>query len=154
MMSGRLAEAQSFLDKSLAAYDPAKHDGLAFRFGQEIGVAIHIYHSLNALLMGDTSRAALHAREAENRALASGHIITICYMHGHFIICAMLANDRPALVHHLNALKPIVEEHNLYISAARIDGGPMFKRMRPRARGMAHIIKKRSSHITVEIEAI
>ncbi len=35
---------------------------------------------------------------------------------------------------------------------ARIDGGPMFKRMRPRARGMAHIIKKRFSHISVAIE--
>jgi class 3 adenylate cyclase/tetratricopeptide (TPR) repeat protein/ABC-type transport system involved in cytochrome c biogenesis ATPase subunit len=122
MMSGRLAEAQSFLDKSLAVYDPATHDGLAFRFGQEIGVATHIYHSLNALLMGDTNRAALHAREAENRALASGHIITICYMHGHFIIYAMIANDETALLRHLNALRPIVEEHNLHIwlSIARI----------------------------------
>jgi class 3 adenylate cyclase/predicted ATPase/ABC-type transport system involved in cytochrome c biogenesis ATPase subunit len=115
LMSGRLAEAQSFLDKSLAFYDPAQHDGLAFRFGQEIGVSTHIYHSLNAVLLGDARSAARHAREAENRALASGHIITICYMHGHFIICAMIANDGPALVHHLNALKPIVEEHNLHI---------------------------------------
>lgn len=125
MMSGRLAEAQSFLDKSLAAYDPAKHDGLAFRFGQEIGVATHIYHSLNSLLMGDTNRAALHAREAESRALESGHIITICYMHGHFIIHAIIANDDSALLRHLNALHPIVEEHNLHIwlSMARIASG-------------------------------
>ena len=48
----------------------------------------------------------------------------------------------------------IVDEHNLFISSARVDGGPMFKRMRPRARGMAHIIKKRFSHISVEIEEI
>jgi predicted ATPase len=122
MMSGRLAEAQSFLDKSLTVYDPAKHDGLAFRFGQEIGVAAHIYKSLNSLLMGETNRAALHAREAESRALESGHIITICYMHGHFIIHAMIANDESALLRHLNALRPIVEEHNLHIwlSIARI----------------------------------
>jgi class 3 adenylate cyclase/tetratricopeptide (TPR) repeat protein/ABC-type transport system involved in cytochrome c biogenesis ATPase subunit len=115
LMSGRLAEAQSFLDKSLAAYDPARHDGIAFRFGQEIGVATHIYHAFNAILLGDTRRAARHAREAETRAVASGHIITLCYMHGHFIICALTANDEPALVHHLNALKPIVEEHKLHI---------------------------------------
>ncbi|NDW46363.1 adenylate/guanylate cyclase domain-containing protein [Ruegeria sp. PrR005] len=122
MMSGRLVEAKSFLDKSLAFYDPAKHDGLAFRFGQEIGVAAHIYKSLNSLLMGETNRAALHAREAESRALESGHIITICYMHGHFIIHAIIANDESALLRHLNALHPIVEEHNLHIwlSIARI----------------------------------
>jgi large subunit ribosomal protein L22 len=40
----------------------------------------------------------------------------------------------------------------LRVVDARIDGGPMFKRVRPRARGMAHIIKKRFSHIKVSIE--
>jgi large subunit ribosomal protein L22 len=35
---------------------------------------------------------------------------------------------------------------------ARVDGGPMFKRMRPRARGMAHVIKKRFAHIVVSVE--
>ncbi len=39
----------------------------------------------------------------------------------------------------------------LRVIEARIDGGPMFKRMRPRARGMAHIIKKRTAHIRVEL---
>jgi large subunit ribosomal protein L22 len=40
---------------------------------------------------------------------------------------------------------------HLVVSDARIDGGPMFKRIRPRARGMAHVIKKRMAHITVEL---
>ena len=40
----------------------------------------------------------------------------------------------------------------LRVVDARIEGGPMFKRVRPRARGMAHIIKKRFSHIKVSIE--
>jgi large subunit ribosomal protein L22 len=40
----------------------------------------------------------------------------------------------------------------LRIVDARVDGGPMFKRVRPRARGMAHVIKKRTSHIRVELD--
>lgn len=40
----------------------------------------------------------------------------------------------------------------LRVIDARVDNGPMFKRVRPRARGMAHIIKKRFSHIRVSIE--
>lgn len=40
----------------------------------------------------------------------------------------------------------------LRVIDARVDGGPMFKRVRPRARGMAHIVKKRFSHIKVSIE--
>ncbi len=42
----------------------------------------------------------------------------------------------------------------LYVSSATVDGGPMFKRMRPRARGMAFMIKKRTSHINVEVDVI
>lgn len=40
----------------------------------------------------------------------------------------------------------------LRVVEVRIDGGPMFKRLRPRARGMAHVIKKRFSHISVAVE--
>ena len=42
----------------------------------------------------------------------------------------------------------------LVVVDARVDGGPMFKRMRPRARGMAFMIKKRTSHIHVALEDI
>jgi large subunit ribosomal protein L22 len=38
---------------------------------------------------------------------------------------------------------------DLVISDARGDGGPMFKRLMPRARGMAYMIRRRSAHITI-----
>ncbi|TSC67268.1 MAG: large subunit ribosomal protein L22 [Parcubacteria group bacterium Gr01-1014_66] len=37
----------------------------------------------------------------------------------------------------------------LFIKEMRVDGGPMLKRMRPRARGRGVLIRKRSSHITL-----
>lgn len=42
----------------------------------------------------------------------------------------------------------------LVVSNVTVDGGPMFKRIRPRARGTAFQIKKRSSHINVELKPI
>lgn len=42
----------------------------------------------------------------------------------------------------------------LVVVEARVDGGPMFKRIRPRARGMAFGILKRTAHISVELESI
>ena len=42
--------------------------------------------------------------------------------------------------------------NHLIVVEVRVDPGPMFRRMRPRARGMAHIIKKRMSHIHVALE--
>ena len=42
---------------------------------------------------------------------------------------------------------------DLVVIDARIDPGPMFKRHRPRARGMAFGIKRRMSHIKVALDA-
>lgn len=39
----------------------------------------------------------------------------------------------------------------LLILDARVDGGPMFKRIMPRGRGMAYTIRKRFAHIQIEI---
>lgn len=41
----------------------------------------------------------------------------------------------------------------LRIVEARVDGGPMMKRIQPRARGMAYLIRRRFAHIHVGIEA-
>ena len=40
-------------------------------------------------------------------------------------------------------------EDRLYVKAAYVDEGPALKRVLPRARGRADIIKKKTSHITV-----
>ena len=40
----------------------------------------------------------------------------------------------------------------LMVVDVRVDPGPMFRRMRPRARGMAAIIEKRMSHIRVALD--
>ena len=39
----------------------------------------------------------------------------------------------------------------LKVTEARVDGGPMFKRIRPRARGTAFTILKRTAHIHVSV---
>ena len=41
---------------------------------------------------------------------------------------------------------------HLIVVDVRVDNGPMFKRLRPRARGMAHILQKRMSHIRVMLD--
>jgi len=47
-----------------------------------------------------------------------------------------------------------IDEANLYISKITVDGGPTHKRWRPRSRGMAHPIKKRTSHVTLILDEI
>lgn len=40
---------------------------------------------------------------------------------------------------------------NLYVHTARVDEGPTIKRFRPKDRGRAHPIMKRTSHIVVTV---
>ncbi|MDO4551279.1 MAG: 50S ribosomal protein L22 [Planctomycetia bacterium] len=40
---------------------------------------------------------------------------------------------------------------SLMITELCVDGGPMFKRFRPKARGSASVIKKRMSHIRITL---
>ena len=47
-----------------------------------------------------------------------------------------------------------LDESNLYISKIIVDGGPMLKRSRPRARGTAYEIQKKTSHITIILDEI
>ena len=41
--------------------------------------------------------------------------------------------------------------HRLFVQEARVDGGPYFRRWRPKDRGRAHPIAKRTSHIVLTV---
>jgi large subunit ribosomal protein L22 len=46
-----------------------------------------------------------------------------------------------------------LDRDTLVVAAAYADEGPTLKRIRPRAQGRAYRIRKRTSHITVEVES-
>jgi large subunit ribosomal protein L22 len=46
-----------------------------------------------------------------------------------------------------------LDRDTLVVAAAFADEGPTLKRIRPRAQGRAYRIRKRTSHITVEVES-
>jgi large subunit ribosomal protein L22 len=47
-----------------------------------------------------------------------------------------------------------LEFNNLYISKVTVDEGPKYKRFRPRARGQAYEIQKKTSHILIVLSEI
>ena len=47
-----------------------------------------------------------------------------------------------------------LDPETLVVSRAHVDEGPTLKRFRPRAQGRAYRIRKRTSHITIEVESI
>lgn len=60
------------------------------------------------------------------------------------VLKSAMANAEQSNVRHVE---------NLIISEARVDGGPMYKRIRPRARGMAFLERHRSAHIHVAVDS-
>ncbi|WP_448588575.1 50S ribosomal protein L22 [Thermocrinis sp.] len=51
-----------------------------------------------------------------------------------------------------NAEQKGLDLESLYIKKAVADEGPMYKKWLPRAHGRATMMKKRTSHITIELE--
>jgi large subunit ribosomal protein L22 len=47
-----------------------------------------------------------------------------------------------------------LDPDTLWVSRAYVDEGPTLKRFRPRAQGRAYRIRKRTSHITIEVESL
>ncbi|MGH3752128.1 MAG: 50S ribosomal protein L22 [Pseudonocardiaceae bacterium] len=47
-----------------------------------------------------------------------------------------------------------IDPDTLVVARAFVDEGPTLKRFRPRAQGRAYRIRKRTSHITVEVESV
>lgn len=44
------------------------------------------------------------------------------------------------------------DDYNLYVSEIRVDGGSFLKRFRPAPHGRAHRIRKRSCHLTIQVD--
>jgi large subunit ribosomal protein L22 len=51
-----------------------------------------------------------------------------------------------------NANEQEAAMNRLYVSEARVDPGPIIKRWRPKDRGRAHPIQKRTSHIIIGVD--
>jgi large subunit ribosomal protein L22 len=54
----------------------------------------------------------------------------------------------------VNADESEADMTRLYVKEARVDGGPYLRRWRPKDRGRAHPIAKRTSHIVVTVAEV
>jgi class 3 adenylate cyclase/predicted ATPase len=76
---GDFATARQFLERSLSLYDPVRDRDLAYRFGQDIGVAFMNYLAFAVWPLGETARAQQLQADAVSRARQSEHVPTLAY---------------------------------------------------------------------------
>ncbi len=81
--AGEYVEARDHFERALALFQPGRDDDLAFRFGQDAGVAATLYLALVLWPLGDVHRAASLASGAQSRTADLAHIGTHAYANMH-----------------------------------------------------------------------
>src|SRR5262245_27973563 len=117
-----------------------------------------------AMAAQEPSRAVARARYARVTPMKARRVIDLIRGRGAQEALAMLAfvpQAASAPISKVLASAMANAENNLaldpdtlIVSRAFVDEGPTLKRFRPRAQGRAYRIRKRTSHITVEVEAV
>lgn len=77
--AGEYVEARDHLERSLALFHPGRDDDLAFRFGQDAGVASMLYLALTLWPLGEAGRAVSLVDGARTRIAGFGHVQTRMY---------------------------------------------------------------------------
>ncbi len=92
-------------------------------------------------------RARLVARAIQGKSVDEALVITqLAHSKGARVIRKALESAVANAEHNYD-----LDVDKLYVKEARVDKGPFLKRMKPRSRGRADIIKRPTSHITIVV---
>lgn len=110
---GRFLQAIGFLERALATYDAQRDRQLAYRFGQDAGVAAECYLALALWPVGQARRACEVADSAILHAAASGHPPTVAYGHAYKCIFEAVRGSPAAAAKNANALVDLSHERGM-----------------------------------------
>jgi class 3 adenylate cyclase len=110
---GNYVEARPHLEGAVASYDAERHRALAFRYGQDIGVAGMIFLGLTLWPLGEVDQGRRVAEDAVAYAPETGHLATVANAMTHICLLELLCRDLPKLSPHGEALIAISREHGL-----------------------------------------
>jgi class 3 adenylate cyclase/predicted ATPase len=113
--AGEYAGARNHLERALALFQPGRDDDLAFRFGNDAGVAAMHYLALTLWPMGDVGRAVSLVGGAEARVTDLAHIGTRAYGKSHTIRFNLMRGDLSRAALEAVELARLTREHALPI---------------------------------------
>jgi class 3 adenylate cyclase/predicted ATPase len=111
--AGEYREAREHLERALALFQPGRDNDLAFRFGQDPGVAAMLYLALVLWPLGDVERAGSLVRDAVARSAALTHIGARAYGSMHAAIFELMRGDLTRFATHAAELAQLAREHDL-----------------------------------------
>jgi class 3 adenylate cyclase/predicted ATPase len=111
--AGEYVEARGHLERALALFEAGRDDDLAFRFGQDAGVAATLYLALTLWPLGDIERAASLGRDAETRIAGLAHVHTRVYGENHAAMFELVRGDYSRAASHAVEAARLAREHDL-----------------------------------------
>ena len=111
--AGEYVEARDHLEQALALFKPGRDDDLAFRFGQDAGVAAMFYLALTLWPLGDVERAISLVDGAHQRIATLSHVGTRAYGSAHAAIFELMRGDRVRAAEGALELARLAHEHDL-----------------------------------------
>ena len=111
--AGEYAEARDHLERALTLFQPGQDDDLAFRFGQDAGVAAMCYLAIASWPLGHVRRAVSLVDGAHERLASVAHIGTHPYAKLHAAMFDLMRGDRARAAQNGSETARLAREHDL-----------------------------------------
>jgi class 3 adenylate cyclase/predicted ATPase len=113
--AGEYVRAHDHLERALALFQPGRDDDLAFRFGQDAGVAAMLFLAFTLWPLGGIERAISLVDDAEARIAGLAHIGTRAYGRMHAALFALMRGDLSRATSNAAELARLTREHDLLL---------------------------------------
>ena len=110
---GDYIDARTHLELALASFNAEEHRPLAFRYGQDIGVAGMIFLALTLWPLGKIDSANRVAEDAVAYAPDTKHLATVAYAFTHACLLELLSRDPSKLLVHGESLDAVSRQLGL-----------------------------------------
>jgi predicted ATPase len=111
--AGEYVEAHVHLERALALFQPGRDDDLAFRFGQDAGIAAMLYLALALWPMGDVGRSVSLVDGARARIAGLAHVHTHVYGKNNLALFALMCGPHLQSATNAPELARLASEHDL-----------------------------------------
>jgi predicted ATPase len=111
--AGEYAEAREHLERALTLFQPGRDDDLAFRFGQDAGVAAMCYLAIASWPLGNIRRAVSLVDGTHERLVSVAHVGTHPYAKLHVAMFELMRGDRGRAAENGSETARLAREHDL-----------------------------------------
>ena len=111
--AGEYVEACGHFERALALFQPGRDDDLAFRFGQDAGVAAMLFLAIASWPRGNVRRAISLVDNAHARIASIAHVSTHAYVKYHAAWFELMRGDTARAARNASEVAHLAREHDL-----------------------------------------